>query len=335
MNNIIKNIYELHMNISFDNKHIIYKHISKQCKNNHIIFDNNIVIPINGYNRYDYGLHIIKNFYLYGKLLLVDRTHMYNKKMLDIMTQLSKDDLNMIMINDKCDFSDELYSKIHKLNYIYNKKIQSGDFNIIILWIYKKYLLLNKWYISNKKFLDTETIISLYYFLGTIEWVHIYILILLLNNHKKRIVIGENLLFDCNDLQTLTSTKLNDYFNNEYTSHTVIYMMNNINISLYDPDYVKDDTDDKIKILEKFLELKYIPLCISTSIQEKTDDNYCIFHCIRIISYILKLNINFNQKGFNILRQYINNINITTDKSVIIDYINRIDNNLKYRLSPI
>jgi hypothetical protein len=83
--NGIKNIYNLHMDISFNNEHKIYDNLTKKCKKRNIYFNKKIVIPINNYNRYDFGIYIIKNIPFYGKIILGNIPHKYNKKFFNII----------------------------------------------------------------------------------------------------------------------------------------------------------------------------------------------------------------------------------------------------------
>jgi len=327
MKNCMKDINNLHMNISFNNNHTIYKYLTTECKKNNIYFNKKIVIPLNEYNRYDFSLYIMKDIFYYRKVLL-QKNILYEKKIINDFSLLCNNNIIDVIKKDNCKFNDTLIHIIHKFNKTYIDLLKYKNINILIKWIYNRYLILYKWYKYFDVKIDINFILGLYYFLGTLEWFHIYILKLILKPNQ--IVIGDNLLFNCTDLQILTTTELHKFFINEYSSHSTLYLIGNNYITLYDPDYIKHSSDNKIHILNKLLDIIYYPLLIPVSIQEKTDDNYCIFHCIRIIEYIIKLNITFDDIGFNLLCNYINTLQITTNKSTIIHYINTFRLNLTF-----
>lgn len=332
MNKIIKNIYNLHMNISFDNEHKLYKYLEKECQMNSILFNKQLVIPINNYKRYDFGLHIMKYFTFY-KNILFNCINSNNEYFYDMMKISCHENILEIIHKDNNEFNEEIINIIQQLNETYNKLIETyTDFNDIILWVFDKYELIHNWYQCYNNTLNINNIISMYYFLGTLEWFHIYILKILLANYTNTniIIIGDKLLFNCYELQTLSDNDLRIFFKDGYLSHSVLYLISSDFMTLYDPDYKQNESDNKINILETILNVSYYPLKLSISIQSKTDDNYCIFHCIRIVEYVNKLNITFDNIGFDILNNYINDLIITTNESVMIHYIINLYTDLKY-----
>lgn len=337
MNKSITNIYNLHMSLSFDNDHKLYKSLEKQCKTNNILFDKKLVIPINNYNRYDFGLYIMKDITFYDKLLSDNKININNKYFYDIMKCSCYKNILELIEEDTNNYNDIIINVIQLLNNTYNKLLSDNtDFNIILSWVYDKYTLLYQWYKLNDDVLDMDNIIGLYYFLGTLEWFHVYILKILLGNNMDTntniAIIGDNLLFNCYELQSLNDAELRIFFKDKYSSHAVLYLIGSNFITLYDPDYIEDESGNKIDILESLLNVKYYPFELSIAIQDKTDDTYCIFHCIRILEYINKLNITFDNIGFNILGNYINDLLPTTNESVIIHYILNLYMELKYNL---
>ena len=329
MSGYIKNIYKLHTDISFNNEHIIYKYLTTECKKNNILFDKKIIIPINYYNRYDFGIHIMNDIQFYGKIILYDKSkHIHLPNINVISKHKYTNDIGS-------GFDAKMKTIIQTIDKKYNRLLtEHNDINVIIMWVYNNYSVLYKWYKLNDDSLDIYTVIGLYYYLGTLEWFHIYILKILLskNNTQNRIVFGDNLLFKCNELQQFTHTELRSFFNNGYLSHSVLYMFSPTHMTLYDPDYVVNESDNKIDILEFLLNIVYCPLNILYPIQEKTDDNYCIFYCINVIEYVNKLNILFDGNGFNTLGKYINELLPTFNKSVIHHYINMLVTDIKYKL---
>lgn len=323
----IQNIFNLHMDVSFNDKHILYENLTTQCTKNNIYFNKKIIIPINEYNRYDFSLYIMKDIFYYRNILLKPDI-LYEKKISDDILTLYNNNIIDVIKKDNCKFNDTLIHIIYKFNKRYIDLLKYKNINILIKWIYNRYLILYKWYKYFDVKIDINFILGLYYFLGTLEWFHIYILKLILKPNQ--IVIGDNLLFNCANLQVFTTPELHKFFINEYSSHSTLYLIGDSYITLYDPDYIKHSSDNKIYVLESLLDIKYYPLIIPVSIQEKIDDNYCIFHCIGIIEYIIKLNITFDDIGFNTLCNYINTLQITTNKSTIIHYINLIHTNLKF-----
>lgn len=294
-------IYKTHMEISFNHNHNIYNYITNTVKKNNNCFDNNFQICINSFGRYSYGLAIMKRLTYDEYIDLIDIIN--NNKLIDF-NKIKRWGYSILDIieNDKIENFTNNYKKFLQrlylsfsilLKYCKNK----NNYTELFLWIFKNYKR-----IYNKNLNSSEFLVY-YYFLESLELFHLTLIKAsykkLSKNCNTLFVIGDNLYIEYDDLLKYTSKELYDFFDHEVYSHSTLYIFNNNNFTLYDPDYDLT-TENNIDKLKNYLELnRYIPIKLNKSIQSITDDWFCIFHCIRFILLINKFNININSNLFS------------------------------------
>lgn len=265
---IIQNVFNFQIDISYNQNHQIYKYISNLAYNNNCYFNNNFAIPTNMFNRIDYTNYLIN----------CDISVFNN-----ISKHIKKYKSNVIINNNirNCEITldnkntTQLQSLIHKLSCSQNKYEFIIDLLITI----------------RNKIIDTKTLALTYYFLGLQEWFSITVLGIL---HKLyytdlscTFILGEYIKIIPNELIKMNNNELHNYLRKEYSSHSILYIINNDTLYLYDPDNYEDYTLLLPKITNVLNINKYTTINTS-SIQEKYDDSYCIFYCIKFMLDIIE-----------------------------------------------
>jgi hypothetical protein len=117
------------------------------------------------------------------------------------------------------------------------------------------------------------------------------------NDFKFNFLTGSNTMIDT--FIGETSETINDLVFNP-PSHAQLYIIHRNNIYFYDPDKI---TSEKLKFksLYEIIKRKIIPICITTPVQEVTDDLYCIFHVIRMMFLISNNNTVSSNKLNNLI----------------------------------
>lgn len=309
----ILQIHEIHMKVSYQNDHHIYRYIESELNKCGYGYNRKHMIQINRYHRFDQSLCIIRG-YLYDDpqkfiKLLEQYVDIEAIRAHDIGNEISEKEIN------------EKEKRAHITKYIklYEEK-KKGTKIQIIEWIIGLYgeLKINK----------NINISHLLYFLGTLEWFHLAIIKYMFStyNEEKIFIIGESQDFDPWDLHNYNYNDLNEFVTSEYCSHTIVYMFMGKYMITYDPDYQAYDNElVQFNKLCKILEKKYMSVIPDQyiPIQDITDDHYCIFHCFWFIQRIVQMHI--DHQSIVDFMEYIKRINKKTKKSDVYFFINDLN----------
>lgn len=290
---LVHKIHDFQMNISYDQNHRLYQYLSKYTKQNNIMFDNNLTICSNIYDRVDYTLQLIQNkrFSEYIRTCMegVDTSITY------------EDSLHRLM-------SDNIINKIQGTNFLSCIKIlmtRFRDSHNRIGFIFHCIDLVRE------KINTPSEISAIYYFLGLHESFHLMIANILYKmiakqDHHIKLILGEQILINPLELLTLDINEMAEYFTNEYDSHSVLFIISGNNMYYYDSDLCKTAIRTRMEGLDR---IKNVFDCntvhlfdVGTPEQESFDDSYCIFYCIRMIITITQSRV-FSNLNLNDMKQ--------------------------------
>jgi hypothetical protein len=324
----ITNAHNFHMELSYDTNHVIYKHLEKSLSKKNILFNRHYTISMNIFGRYDLSLFLLKGYIFADKEKFLQLLKNVKRKF--IINQIKKNIHNCITndmsVMSKCLPSD-VNTAVNNLCELYELKLKlfNDDCDLVsfAFWIYQLYDDLKNWYIkcdSRDSNFNNSKLIAKLYFLGTLEWFHLMIIQMLLNETANCIMIlGENNNIEIENLTNMSSYELKIYIASEYNSHSVLYIKTNNFISMYDPDHC-NESDDNIHMLCNLLNTRYQSIQINNTVQSITDDQYCIFHCIWFMSMIAKYKV--TKLNLKKIMDYHNKLNNTTLKSTVLYLIN-------------
>lgn len=386
----IQKIHNLHMDISYNQNHQIYRYVEKCAdKSKSFKFDRNFIISINRFCRYDMSIHLLKKSIFPTKESFSTQ---FQKSTLDssfvsflvssIKLNITKDlivvgtdhvnknhDFDMLIIprslNDcydddlcemECPLNKHTNEKIRELIKEYESFIQSNppdtkSIHDICRWVYDKYDILRVLYDNTnpKECIvsdDNSTFISMMLFLGMLEWFHLLIIRMMIDNLKETtnnrclLISGEDTTIEYEHMDAYSLQDIRMFFTSEYSSHATIYLIDNHHISMFDPDrddkknYCSNDNDfldhtpnempiDKLSLV---LEKEYVPMDINPSIQTLTDDQYCIFHCIDFILKIIEMiDDDYSIQSLEKFTKYINGINKIMKISDVRTFVKTLD----------
>ncbi len=295
------------MKVSYQNDHSIYKYIENELNECGYGYNRKHTISINKYNRFDQSLSIMKGYLYNDPKYFIEMVDQNVASDVVKKYKIEDDTKNNIDINQ--------YVKTYQQKVKYNTKIQ------IIEWIINLYEE-----IKNKND-DKINISNLLYFLGTIEWFHLAIIKFMFKTYNRNniFIMGEHQDFDTLD-ENYNCREFFEFINSEYCSHSVVFMFTKQHLILFDPDYDPKNCGllqyNKMcgvlgKKIMQIIPDQYI------SVQEITDDNYCIFHCFWFIQRIIQMNIDDN--NINIFMDYVNQINKIIKKSDVYFFINDLN----------
>lgn len=338
----MQNIHDTHMKVSYDQNHPIHIYV-EDCINQsqNFVMDRTLTISMNRFNRYDMSLCFLKNQIYKTKESFLDslENHYFLKN-----TNISFDhidDLYTTIENDKQyltkQFNPLVIDVIETLIKSYERIINcSNSFVSLCQWIYYLYdELKNIKALKDHGNMEDDKknkYIGTLYFLGLHEWFHLLVIEVLYCSIDKKtnnvctIIWGEENMIELENLMDLSINEILTYLDCEYSSHSTLYMIDQNNILIYNP----DDCDDpffetKKDKLCKILSKKYLLIRSIQSIQSVTDDQYCVFHCIdfvlRLVNATNASTSGYSEKTLKIFMKYIDDVNKITKKSDIHTFI--------------
>lgn len=320
-------IHEIHMEISYDQNHCIYQYIENIINSSCFKFDRQNIMTINKFKRFDTGLQIINNNI---NLSYIDMKSISNdEKILLLFNKCDRTYLNQQIESDRENsskgFTDENLLIIHDMFNEYEYNVSMG-IDTTIKWIMNKYFSVKYILQSQKNKISSTNIINeiimTIYVLGLMEWFHIMIFNYNFNNlnGNNKIILCEILDIELNLLMDYDIGSLNTFLKNEYCSHSVVYIFEDANLYVFDPDLDESTKVDKdlINVYDRLCFIlnkknKTLDIILKNPIQSLLDDNYCIFHCIE---FMLNL-ANFNRIGD--IKQFMKHIKAQNRNKTLID----------------
>lgn len=292
MNIGIDIIHKIHMQISYDQDHNIYRYVENIINSSCFKFDRKNIITINRFKRFDTGLQIING---HIDLLRFDANILSNnEKILLLFNKCNKDHLKKQIENDNKKmskaFADDSLKFIHEMINEYECTKNIG-FIKTIEWIINKYLAINV-SAPSRFLIDTNKIIIMIYVLGLIEWFHIMIFNYNFNSLESlnKMILCEIFDIELDLLLDYDIDNLKEFLKNEYCSHSVVYIFDNKNMYVFDPDLSisKKDDENLMNSYDRLCHIlnrknKSLDIVLKNPIQTLIDDNYCIFHCIEFM----------------------------------------------------
>jgi hypothetical protein len=326
----MQNIHDTHMEVSYNQDHPIHIYIEDYVnQSQNFVIDRTFIISINRFDRYDMSLCFLKNQIYQTKESFIDSFKHYCLKESNIQYNHVNEIYRMIE-NDKQylikHFNQSIIDIIESLVKLYEGIVNQSNINIFE-WIYRLYDELKN--IKNDDG-GINKYIGTLYFLGLQEWFHLSVIDRLYNRINKKtnnictIVWGEENAIELENLSDLTIDEIMNHMNHEYCSHSILYMIDKNNISIYDPDYdyQNPSIEGKEKRLCNFMSKKYL------SFQSITDDQYCVFHCIdflfKLVDAISVSSSAYSEKTIKIFMNYINEVNQISKKSDIHTFIKNL-----------
>lgn len=243
----VSKIHNLHMNVSYNYSHI-HRYIENKLNKTRFKF-NRHTISLNRFNRYDMSIQILTNNL---ECVLNSPPRLITKQKL---MKIFRDDKKQMS-----ELTDTFSTTVNELIDLYSKL----DSSEIIPFIGKTYSDIKNSLNSRK----TGTL----YFLGMLEWFHVDLIKSIITDEC--FVIGEIVNIE---LELIETSELNETIKN-YNSHAIVFLISPDIIGLFDPDFSTDEKHTN-KLFPNVQHVNFI----ETSIQEITDDNYCIFHCFNFI----------------------------------------------------
>jgi len=367
----IKDIHELHMELSYNPDHDMYKYLENETKKKNIGYKRQFVIATNQTMNIDLGIYLIKGLLYPNRDEFIKKIKLVNPKIIKkIIDDSISNIIQKVSENKSIDSNDSILHKSEPLTNVkeicdkknmtlilcelkqkyiqkISKYIKDNDIDGLILWIYDQYANLKNIY--HNKIIDKDgklrdAYISEYLFFGTIEWFHLLLTKIMYddlvnNSNFEWLIINGEIQFI--DTEIMSAYSLNEFFEfitSEYNSHAILYLINTIHntMSIYDPDNDIDHTDKKENnLLSEILGKTIYKINIDPSVQSMTDDPYCIFHCIWFIIRFIDV-IPSNNKDIDKLdkfMEYINLMSMNTTKADTLYFIKDIT--LKIRTQSI
>jgi len=379
----IQKVHNLHMDVSYDQDHPIYKYIERCAdKSKSFRFDRKCTISINRFQRYDMSTQLLKKTIFPSKESFF---HQFQKSTLDQnLVKFLLDSIQMSTLpddktvdktvnktvsdsydGDVIEMSNHLNKqtdiRVRELIKQYEDHVQDNPYPLIICeWIYDKYHILTTMYedednhesdsISNtEEYIPSELnviFISTLLFLGTLEWFHLLVIRMMVDQQRKSsnnrclLISGEETEIEYEYMCMFSMQEIKDFFTSEYNSHATVYLVHRDHITMFDPDEdnKKNRNDfDALKydvLIDKLctvLEKEYIPMNLYPSIQTLTDDQYCIFYCVDFILKILEMiDDDYSAKSLKKFMEFMKNINKITKTADIRTFAKTLDLKAKF-----
>jgi hypothetical protein len=241
-----------------------------------------------------------------------------------------------LLINDKIDdkIDDKIYDKIYDET---NEYDHDGSLFAMNFFVDSE----------TKKLIEDygDVFVGVYHFLSNLEWFHMLVTYVMCkdifsatkstNPDKYAVIFGERNMIEYEFINTYTLTELKNLFSSEYISHSILYIVGNDLIYMYDPDESDDEELDPTDAIAYILDFKKnttqnenkiegqtkmqqdIQLVQLCPVQSLTDDQYCIFHCIW---FLLRLIGTFDgEMTLEKFSKFIEHINKINKKTTIKD----------------
>ena len=350
----MQNIHDIHMKVSYDQNHPIHIYVEDYVnQSQNFVLDRTLTISINRFARYDMSLCFFNNQIYQTKELFVDSFNHYFFKENNTPCDKPYQDINdlyVIIENDQPlltkPFDISVLDIVASLIKSYEEIINSSNSNIfetLCLWIYHLYDgLKNIKSVENVEGdenvegvenAEKNKCIGTLYFLGLLEWFHLLVIDTLYCQINKKtndvctIVWSEENMIELENLSDLSIDEIRNYLICEYSSHSTLYMIDQNNISIYNPDDDYNYGNDNLPVerLCKFMSKKYLLIESDESIQSIIDDQYCIFHCVNfLLRFVNAIDISANiysEKTLKIFMKYVDDMNQITKKSDIHTFI--------------
>lgn len=290
------------MDISYNHNNKIYRYIEAVINSSpRFKFNRKNVISINKFKRFDIGLQILTG--LQNVQNSVDLSNIQiNEKLLSMYDQCDKKYLLRQIVNDERKLFRGFSVKENRLIYEMIDEyecVRKFGFIRTIEWIFHNYSMIIDCIHTQSKIDTIKQIIVPFYVLGSLEWFHITIIINNVNaNYDSNFT--SLILCDIYDIETdllvdYTIDDLKDFLKNEYCSHSVVFIIDNVNLYVYDSDR-SDEIEDDNSLMNAYNRLTYmldrtnrsLDIVLKDPVQTLTNDNYCIFHCIE---FMMKLSM--------------------------------------------
>lgn len=179
---------------------------------------------------------------------------------------------------------------------------------------------------------ETSEFISLMVFLGLIEWFHLLVIKMTVmterenNDNKCLIVLGEETVIEYEHMTSYSIHVIVEFFTSQYNSHSIVYLISDKYISVYDPDVDKGKIATQIDQLCGVTFTQYLSIELIPSIQSLTDDQYCIFHSINFILRLVEMiDEEITPEKISNFMKYIQQLNKITNFRDVCTFIKTLD----------
>lgn len=309
----MQHIHQFHMDVSYNQNSNAIKFVESAVANQGYKFITNFCIAFNENIQFDIGLNLIKGYLDNYKHALLSST----LEGCTLYIPLDPSDIKN-EINKRCrDYSNCIVQELdylgHYYDAIYNNFKIHNDKQKITLELFD--FCSNYCNLKNQDDFLKYKIMALLMFIGLNEWFSGNIYIMLLSVHKSSaptFLIGEMVSIDVNKLENIDDVV--NFIKEEYNSHAVTIIFTNSFVTLIDSDYDKSCREyyTKLNQIARHLNIKCKKIKLLNPVQNITDDNYCIFHCLFIILNLSNIShLNFKKIKHSIMRCDKNNIDIT------------------------
>jgi hypothetical protein len=359
----IGQIYDLHMQVSYNPGHPVHRYIENRAIAAGYQFNKNYIISINRYNRYDTSIQFVKGYIFLNQAdfyRALEKT-IKNNSFMKFITLIIRSDVLKCFETDQQHITPPFPGTVKNniLRHIsdYQTKIdnygKTNDLFALVGWIFDLYQDLrtnmsmrgiigpldhpepkNTGQNINPPTYQENNTMSLFYFLGLLEWFHLLVIKMIhcdltaikRDKNNGGMIMGEVSNIEIEHMILYSNLEIKNYFASEYCSHATLYLFDSMNLFVFDPDPVSDvpetlDPGIKYRMLARAIGLNYEPFNLERSIQAITDDQYCIFHCLWFIQRLCDLDIKINKTNINKFMNYVNKINLNTHTSDVHFFI--------------